>query len=204
MATVTFRSLLVIVAVLRQPLSRHGSRIWPVPTLKEQQTSRNRQAQEHAFSILFFSRVVNFWRMRYYVTVIGVCEKCHSMMELTRHHILPRSMGGGWENTNITLVCRPCHDELDAAVGVGKKPPLPPEHHRARRRAAEKRRKERRRIEAKLDVRPKRGLCGNCGSTLPKKQSDKYGLLCKMCQYKRMDEAIFPAVRMSLTHSRAH
>ena len=49
---------------------------------------------------------------------IGICPQCMSLMELTRHHIVPRCRGGLDIPSNILLVCRPCHDELDQQVGV--------------------------------------------------------------------------------------
>jgi hypothetical protein len=44
--------------------------------------------------------------------LVGRCPKCRKVTPLTRHHIVPRSEGGPDEETNIELVCRPCHNAL--------------------------------------------------------------------------------------------
>lgn len=50
--------------------------------------------------------------------MLGECKRCHQQREMTRHHILPRCRGGNSEPENIVRVCRPCHDVLDAALGL--------------------------------------------------------------------------------------
>jgi 5-methylcytosine-specific restriction endonuclease McrA len=108
-------------------------------------------------------------------------------MPLTRHHIIPRSSGGGWEPENITLVCRPCHDDLDAAVGVGKKLPLPPEHHRKMKRAAEKRRKQRRWSETGVNKRKRPAICLECGNGISKARRAAGATLCQKHEWAAGD-----------------
>jgi hypothetical protein len=125
--------------------------------------------------------------------LVGICQKCRSLMPLTRHHIIPKSKGGTWDTDNIALVCRPCHDELDAAAGVGKLPALPAEHHRARKRAAEKRRRTRQRML-------KRGGCIDCGGSIAKKL--KPSVRCQKCQWQH-DDKLWADARESLRASKA-
>lgn len=53
-------------------------------------------------------------------------------MPLTRHHIIPRSKGGAGLINNITMVCRPCHDELDIQAGVRQVRKRNPQRHSKR------------------------------------------------------------------------
>lgn len=43
----------------------------------------------------------------------GYCLKCNEMRknQLTRHHIIPRSRGGGFYTRNIVILCKKCHRE---------------------------------------------------------------------------------------------
>lgn len=50
--------------------------------------------------------------------MFGECQQCKNRRKMTRHHIKPRCRGGGNEASNIMLVCRPCHDILDAALNL--------------------------------------------------------------------------------------
>lgn len=42
----------------------------------------------------------------------GRCNRCRKVAPLTRHHVVPRSEGGGDDEDNIELVCRACHDAI--------------------------------------------------------------------------------------------
>ena len=44
--------------------------------------------------------------------LVGRCPRCKRVSPLTRHHIVPRCEGGPDEDSNIELVCRPCHNVL--------------------------------------------------------------------------------------------
>ncbi len=44
--------------------------------------------------------------------LVGRCPSCRKVVPLTRHHIVPRSEGGPDEDSNIELICRPCHNAL--------------------------------------------------------------------------------------------
>ena len=109
---------------------------------------------------------------------IGICTKCRGLMPLTRHHILPRSKGGGNEPENIRLVCRPCHDELDIQAGV----------RFVRNRNAHNAKKH----AAKIAL----GHCRICNASLPKAKRIQIGImqaseaagLCQRCAWKRERE----------------
>lgn len=86
------------------------------------------------------------------------CNRCNGTSALTRHHIVPRSAGGGDEGSNIEWLCRPCHEK----------------EHRARPRQravtrAQKLEKKRflRLYKASLefDCRPDRERCSACSIT---------------------------------------
>lgn len=43
------------------------------------------------------------------------CECCGSVGCLDVHHIRYLSNGGGWEQSNLVVLCKPCHREVHAA-----------------------------------------------------------------------------------------
>lgn len=50
--------------------------------------------------------------------VIGECERCHERRNLTKHRKVPGCRGGTYSPVNVMMVCRPCHNILDAEIGV--------------------------------------------------------------------------------------
>lgn len=50
--------------------------------------------------------------------VIGECERCHEQRNLTKHRKIPGCRGGTYLPSNVMRVCRPCHEILDAEIGV--------------------------------------------------------------------------------------
>lgn len=43
-----------------------------------------------------------------------LCLRLRKVRPLTRHHLVPLSLGGSWEDDNIVPLCRLCHDAVDA------------------------------------------------------------------------------------------
>ena len=53
-------------------------------------------------------------RERLYKERGGICERCRekkSIIQLTLHHIVPKSMGGRDIDANLILLCAGCHSE---------------------------------------------------------------------------------------------
>jgi len=117
-------------------------------------------------------------------------------MPLTRHHMLPRSKGGGNEPENIQLACRPCHDELDKQAGV--------RHERAPRNSVPLSRKPKKFKEHQLPE-----LCVKCGNSIPKKlhlgvmhsREVKREKLCQRHAWERERE-LWHALRESLARKK--
>ena len=105
-------------------------------------------------------------------------------MPLTRHHIVPRSKGGGNEESNIQMACRPCHDELDLKAGVRLKRAL---DYRKKRNQKDKARKQRKRAA-------KTNRCVKCNNTCQKTlqlgimQASAAVGLCQRCAWQRERE----------------
>ena len=86
------------------------------------------------------------------------CNRCHGTQALTRHHIVPRSAGGGDAESNIEWLCRPCHEKEHRA--------------RPRQRAATRAQKlEKKRLlrlykaSLEFDCRPGGERCSTCSIT---------------------------------------
>lgn len=43
-----------------------------------------------------------------------LCRRCGSESQLTVHHITPVKCGGGREDTNLVVLCRSCHPQVEA------------------------------------------------------------------------------------------
>lgn len=50
----------------------------------------------------------------------NACQKCHEVKPLIAHHILPVIDGGKNDDSNLLLVCKPCHDKIHAKRTVKK------------------------------------------------------------------------------------
>lgn len=50
----------------------------------------------------------------------GTCNKKFPVSELTIDHIIPLSSGGTSTETNLQLLCRPCHNLKDFPIGSGR------------------------------------------------------------------------------------
>ena len=44
------------------------------------------------------------------------CEKCGTEQNLTRDHIVPRSMGGSNKHYNLQILCKNCNEEKGATI----------------------------------------------------------------------------------------
>lgn len=53
----------------------------------------------------------------YWAPCQGTCKKKFPVSELTIDHIIPLSSGGTSTETNLQLLCRPCHDQKDCLSG---------------------------------------------------------------------------------------
>jgi len=86
---------------------------------------------------------------------VGRCSRCKKVQALTRHHIVPRCEGGPDEESNIELVCRPCHDRIHRAMP------------RARtvtkaERTARRTRIKTYRTQVRFNCKPNLGKCRDC------------------------------------------
>lgn len=65
-------------------------------------------------------RIPNAWR-----TVrpgVGLCTACGVWAQLTKDHIVPLSLGGTWDLTNMQLICEQCN--VEKADSLTWQPPL--------------------------------------------------------------------------------
>ena len=51
----------------------------------------------------------------------GICPKCHKEKRLTRHHYKPKRF---FRRSNTIRLCRPCHNELETLIPIGRKMPV--------------------------------------------------------------------------------
>jgi len=86
------------------------------------------------------------------------CKGCNGTSAMTRHHIVPRSAGGGDAESNIEWLCRPCHEKVHRA---DPKPRL------ATRAQKLERKRLLRLYKASLEFgcRPERDRCSACSVT---------------------------------------
>jgi hypothetical protein len=88
----------------------------------------------------------------------GRCNKCRKVTALTRHHIVPRSEGGSDDETNIELICRPCHDRVHRAMARDR-----PRATSKVERKARKMRIKTFRSQLEFECKPAYNKCTNCG-----------------------------------------
>ena len=49
--------------------------------------------------------------------LVDTCPKCKEVKPMTRHHIKPvRHFGRGKQNSEIFLLCRECHNQLETLI----------------------------------------------------------------------------------------
>ena len=86
------------------------------------------------------------------------CNRCHGTQALTRHHIVPRSAGGGDAESNIERLCRPCHEKEHRA--------RPRQRAMTRAQKLDKKRLLRLcKASLEFDCRPGGEKCSNCAQT---------------------------------------
>jgi hypothetical protein len=56
----------------------------------------------------------------------GKCEKCESSDNIHAHHIIPMSVGGKDELSNVVLLCANCHHKVHSVMGPTAKLPRGP------------------------------------------------------------------------------
>lgn len=49
----------------------------------------------------------------------NICQMCGTEKDLSIHHIVPRSVGGGNENHNLITLCNDCHEGTHRAYRTG-------------------------------------------------------------------------------------